>query len=130
MYIFAYDYDGKALALPYSPSNTGTNQIGLTDSTGFRFVQQMRDTAKAGKGGFVKYSEADLMNKGVITKKVSYVTDVDGNYWIGAGVYMSDEKKPAPAIVAKPTAVKSPVDVNATMPAANGTVSNTTAVSA
>ncbi len=141
MYIFAYDYDGKALALPYSPGSDGTIQIGNTDSSGFRYVQAMKDMAKSGKNGFIKYTEADLMNKGVITKKVSYVTDVDGNYWIGAGVYMSDEKKPAVTIVAKPTTVESPVDVNATMPAetsssmdqaitANVTASNATAVTA
>jgi hypothetical protein len=115
MYIFAYDYDGKALALPYNIGSIGTNQIALTDSTGLRYVQQMRDKAKSGKGAFVWYKDADMMNKGIVTKKVSYVTDVDGTYWIGGGVYISDEKKPAAPVVAKPTAV-------------NTTASNATAV--
>ena len=39
MYIFAYDMDGKALALPYDLGAVGKNQIALTDSTGLRYVQ-------------------------------------------------------------------------------------------
>lgn len=135
MYIFAYDYDGKALALPLSPGMVNQNQIGLTDSSGYRYVQAMRDAAKTGKGSFVKYTEADLMNKGIVMKKTSYVLNVDGNYWIGAGVYVSDDKKPA--VIAP---VKPPVEINATkiaevssseVPAgANVTASNATAVPA
>lgn len=113
MYIFAYDYDGKALCLPYNPGMVGLNMIGQTDSTGLRYIQQMRDTAKHGVG-FAKYQEADLMNKGVVSKKVSYVTDVDGSYWIGAGVFESKEKKPVEVVAA----VKDLVT-----PATNATVS-------
>ena len=140
MYIFAYDYNGKALALPYNVGSVGQNLIGMTDSSGFRYVQQMRDQAKLGKGAFVKYSEVNPLSKGVVMKKVSYVTDVDGNYWIGAGVFMSDDKKVAAKVVAKPTTAEKPVDANATMPAAtpssdmpvaaNVTASNSTAVPA
>jgi hypothetical protein len=107
MYIFAYDYDGKVLANPVNPGIVGQNQIGLSDSTGFKYIQQMRDVAR--KGGFVTYQEPNLMKKGAIEQKTSYVIDVDGTYWIGAGVYKSKD-------VAKPAAV----------PAKNETASNLT----
>lgn len=114
MYIFAYDYDGKALCLPYNPGMVGFNQIALSDSTGFRYVQQMRDTAKRGVG-FVRYQESDMMNKGQIAEKVSYVTDVDGTYWIGAGVFVrEEEQKPAAVVEAVTAAVSAAPDANVT----------------
>ena len=118
MYLFAYDYDGKVLALPYNPGMVGLNQISLTDSKGYRYVQQMRDTAKRGVG-FVTYQEADMMNKGIVSEKVSYVTDVDGTYWIGAGVYKSKEVKPAAVIAAVKEIVSTVTDANATVSAEN-----------
>ncbi|MDD1730448.1 MAG: cache domain-containing protein [Methanospirillum sp.] len=96
MYIFAYDLDGKALALPYAQGSVGMNQIALTDSTGLRYVQQMCDLAKHGVG-FVKYQEPNLMKQGTVMNKVSYITNVDGTYWIGAGVYLPKEDKKAAA---------------------------------
>lgn len=136
MYIFAYDINGKALALPYDQGSVGMNQIALTDSTGLRYVQQMCDVAKQG-AGFVKYQEANMMNKGTLMQKVSYITNVDGTYFIGAGVYLpKEEKKPASAVTA--VAGKVAEAVNATLPAntpakeavadaVNKTVSNLTA---
>lgn len=135
MYIFAYDLTGKALALPYNAGAVGMNQIALTDSSGLRYVQQMVDTAKTGVG-FVKYQEANLLNKGAIMEKVSYVTNVDGTYFIGAGVYLSKEAKAAAAPVAE---INATADVNATMPAevpalpaeaGTETATNSTAVTA
>ena len=120
MYIFAYDFDGKALALPYTPGMVGLNQIAQTDSKGLRYVQQMRDTAKQGVG-FVKYQEADMMNKGTVSEKVSYVTNVDGTYWIGAGVYKGKEVKPTPVVTAVKEVVSSVTDANATVSAENVT---------
>lgn len=135
MYIFAYDMDGKALALPYDLGAVGKNQIARTDSTGLRYVQQMVDTAKSGVG-FVKYQEPNLLASGVVMKKVSYVTNVDGTYFIGAGVYMTPEDKKAAAAVPATKAVNATADVNATTPAVlpslpaeavNTTASNSTA---
>ena len=120
MYIFAYDFDGKALALPYNPGMVGLNQIAQTDSKGLRYIQQMRDTAKLGVG-FVKYQEADMMNKGTVSEKVSYVTNVDGTYWIGAGVYKGKEVKPTPVVTAVKEVVSSVTGANATVSAENAT---------
>jgi hypothetical protein len=113
MYIFAYDYEGKVLAQPYYPGTVGQNQLGLSDSTGYRYVQQMRDLARSGFG-FATYQDSDLMDKGAIKDKISYVADVDGTYWIGAGVFVTEEAPVQPIAAATP--VETPVDVNATAP--------------
>jgi hypothetical protein len=90
----------------------------------------MRDTAKKGVG-FVKYQEADMMNKGTISLKTSYVTNVDGTYWIGAGVYQTKETKPVAAAVAAVKDVVATVkDANATVSAANLTADAKTVVEA
>lgn len=127
MFIFAYDYDGKVLANPINPGLIGQNQIMTSDSTGFKYVQQMRDVAK--KGGFVKYQESNLMNKGAIEAKTSYVIDIDGSYWIGAGVYKSKEtpKVAVPAVNVSEsnltnTTSEQPVEVS--IPVENATVSD------
>ena len=134
MYIFAYDYDGKVLANPVNPGIVGQNQIGLSDSTGFKYIQQMRDVAR--KGGFVTYQESNLMNKGIIEQKTSYVIDVDGTYWIGAGVFKSTKEAPAvkaPVTLAAPvkesneTVTTDVKQVEVSVPASNATESNVTA---
>ncbi len=117
MYIFAYDDNGKALALPYDMGSVGKNMISTTDSTGLRYVQQMCDVAKTPGVGFVKYQESNPMNKGEIMNKVSYIANVDGTYFIGAGVYQTEEDMETPS-EAEVTAIKvTESATNATMPA-------------
>ncbi|WP_319539959.1 cache domain-containing protein [uncultured Methanospirillum sp.] len=113
MYIFAYDTDGKALALPYDLGSVGKNMISATDSTGLRYVQQMVDVAKIPGVGFVKYQEINPLKQGTIMNKVSYVASVDGTYFIGAGVYMTKDDKKTPA--------KAEVTANITGSAVNAT---------
>ncbi len=113
MYIFAYDNDGKALALPYDLGSVGKNMISATDSTGLRYIQQMVDVAKIPGVGFVKYQDANPLKQGVIMNKVSYVASVDGTYFIGAGVYMTKDDKKTP-VKAEVTAKVTESAVNAT----------------
>ena len=40
LYIFAYDYTGRNLALPYQPELVGTNRIDAQDPNGVYFIQQ------------------------------------------------------------------------------------------
>jgi hypothetical protein len=48
-YIFAYDYEGRSLALPYQPELIGTNRIDAQDPNGVYFIQQAIDAAKIGE---------------------------------------------------------------------------------
>ena len=113
MFIFAYDTDGKALALPFDLGSVGKNMISATDSTGLRYVQQMVDVAKIPGVGFVKYQDANPLKQGTVMNKVSYIANVDGTYFIGAGVYQAkDDKK---------VASKTNVTANVTSSAVNAT---------
>ena len=49
-YIFAYDYEGQNLALPYQPELIGTNRIDAQDPNGVYFIQQVIDVARMGNG--------------------------------------------------------------------------------
>jgi polar amino acid transport system substrate-binding protein len=46
-YIFAYDYDGRTLALPYQPGLIGTNRIDAKDPNGVDFISQAIDAASS-----------------------------------------------------------------------------------
>ncbi|MGA9099832.1 MAG: cache domain-containing protein [Methanotrichaceae archaeon] len=85
-YIFAYDYDGKNLALPYQPDLIGTNRIGVRDPNGVDFVRQAIDLARMGNG-FHYYIYPDPSRNMTPELKLSYVTNVDGTWFLGAGIY-------------------------------------------
>ncbi len=84
-YIFAYDYNGTVLALPYEPEEIGANRMNLTDRYHIPIVKEMIDAAMHG-GGMVTYfypNPADNMNE---SEKNSVVLPVDDTWWIGAGI--------------------------------------------
>ncbi len=55
---FAYDYEGRTLALPYQPKLVDTNRIDAQDPNGVKFIQQAIDTARMGNG-FIYYIYPD-----------------------------------------------------------------------
>jgi len=85
-YIFAYDYNGTTLALPYQPELLGTNRIAMVDAQGVRFIADMAETARGGSG-FVDYLYSDPAQNFSVQKKTSYVVDVDGTWFLGSGIY-------------------------------------------
>jgi polar amino acid transport system substrate-binding protein len=85
-YIFAYDYNGTTLALPFQPELLGTNRIGMVDAQGVRFIEIMTKTARNGSG-FVDYLYPDPARNFSVEKKTSYVVDVDGTWFLGSGIY-------------------------------------------
>jgi len=85
-YIFAYDYEGLTLALPYQPELVGTTRIDAQDINGVDFVQQAIDTAKMGDG-FLYYVYPDSSRNMTQALKLSYVADVDGTWFLGSGIY-------------------------------------------
>lgn len=89
-YIFAYDYDGQSLALPYQPELLGTNRIDAQDPNGVYFIQQVIDVARMGNGS-VYYIYPDPSRNMTDNLKLSYVVDVDGSWLLGSGMYANSE---------------------------------------
>ena len=84
--IFADDYNGTVLAWPYRPDLVGTNMYNATDSMGTHYIQNILNGARTGNGMVEYYPENPASN--TTRLKISYVTDVDGTWMLGAGRYM------------------------------------------
>ncbi|ADN37458.1 putative cache sensor protein [Methanolacinia petrolearia DSM 11571] len=84
-YIFAYDYEGNTLALPYQPEYIGINRLDLLDTYGVKILGWESSAAKSG-GGFVyvQYFDPDT---GEARLKLCYVSPVDDEWFVGSGIY-------------------------------------------
>ena len=89
-YIFAYDYDGRTLALPYQPELIGTSRTDARDPNGVDFNQQAIDTARRGNG-FFYYVYPDPSRNMTQALKLSYVVKVDDTWFLGSGIYAKGE---------------------------------------
>lgn len=85
-YIFAYDYEGQNLALPYQPDLIGTNRSDAQDPNGVYFVQQAIDVARIGNG-FFYYIYPDASRNMTPALKLSYAANVDDTWFLGSGIY-------------------------------------------
>jgi polar amino acid transport system substrate-binding protein len=85
-YIFAYDFDGNALALPFQPELLGDNRINITDSNGVEYIRDMIALAQSG-GGFIYYIKVDPAENMTQGFKLSYIKKADDTWWLGAGIY-------------------------------------------
>ncbi|OPY53127.1 MAG: Cache domain protein [Methanosaeta sp. PtaU1.Bin112] len=88
-YIFAYDYEGKTLALPYQPELIGKSRIHTLDPNGVDFVSQIIDIARMGNG-FTYYIYPDPSGNMTQRLKLSYVTNVDDTWFLGSGIYAEE----------------------------------------
>ncbi len=91
VYVYALDYQGTALALPFQPAMVGSNFLPLKDASGKLYTEIEIQLAKAG-GGYILYRYPYPAGDQQSTLKISYVRPVDDTYWIGAGVYTSEER--------------------------------------
>ena len=91
VYVYALDYAGNALALPFQPEQVGTNFLNLTDATGKPYTAVEIQLVKGG-GGYLLYRYPRPGNNTVGRLKISYVAPVDDTYWIGAGIYTSEDR--------------------------------------
>ena len=84
-YIFAYDYNGTTLSLPYQPELIGQNRLNFTDDYGINIIRREISTAKR-DGGFVyvQYFNPDTGDAGL---KLCYVAPVDDEWFVGSGIY-------------------------------------------
>jgi polar amino acid transport system substrate-binding protein len=91
LYIYALDYSGNALALPYQPQLVGTSFFDIKDSSGRYYTRTEIILAKDG-GGYLLYQYPDPTENFTVRYKISYVRPVDETYWIGAGIYTREDK--------------------------------------
>jgi signal transduction histidine kinase len=85
-YIFAYDYNGTCLALPHQPEAIGKHRLDIQDPNGVYFHHHATNLARSGNG-FFYYLYPDPSRNMAPTLKLSYVTDVDGKWFFGSGIY-------------------------------------------
>jgi signal transduction histidine kinase len=95
LYIFAEGMDGTALAEPFEPELVGTNMTNWTDGYGVPILKNVIAATRQGKG-LVSYSYWNPAHNNTLEPKLSYVVNVDGTYYVGAGMY-SPGGKPYPA---------------------------------
>ena len=87
-YIFVHDFNGTALALPYLPSEVGTNRLDYQDAGGVYIGRKMRSIALNGSGFFQYVYPNPVTN--TTEPKLSYVMKVDDTWWLGSGIYLQD----------------------------------------
>lgn len=90
-YIYALDYSGTALALPFQPEKVGTDFLPIKDPAGKPYTEIEIQLARAG-GGYLLYQYPDPAANLTPALKISYVRPVDDTYWIGAGIYTSEDR--------------------------------------
>jgi polar amino acid transport system substrate-binding protein len=87
LYVFAYDYNGTVIALPFQKELLGTNRMENMDPDGVQYVRDIGEMARKG-GGFVEYRYPDPSRNFSIERKMSYALDVDGTWYVGSGYYI------------------------------------------
>jgi signal transduction histidine kinase len=90
VYIYALDYSGHALSLPFQPQLVGTSFLNLQDNAGRNYTRTEVELAKSG-GGYHLYQYPNPAENFTVRYKISYVRPVDDQYWIGAGVYTRED---------------------------------------
>ena len=91
-YIFAYDYEGRTLALPYQPELLDTIRIDAEDPNGVDYIRQIMDAAQDGTGNTADIYP-DPSHNMLPELKISYAVNVDGNWLLGSGIYSRSEEK-------------------------------------
>lgn len=89
LYIYAFDYNGTTLSLPYQPQLIGTDLSKLQDPYGVNYTQVEILLAQHG-GGFIFYHYYNPAHNMTLEPKMSYVQKVDDTWWLGAGIYLTD----------------------------------------
>jgi polar amino acid transport system substrate-binding protein len=85
-YIFADDFEGVRLAMPFYPDQVGTNINQYQDPNGVYVIQGFSDTAKRGDG-FVYAIVPDPAENETPELKLVYVTKVNDAWLLGSGLY-------------------------------------------
>jgi hypothetical protein len=90
LYVFAYDFNGTILALPYEPALIGTDRLNVTDSEGTAYIRDAIEAAESG-GGFIRYVYPNPKDDFRPAQKISYVMMVDDSWFLGSGIYADED---------------------------------------
>ena len=82
LYIFAYGYNGTTLAHPINPEAVGKPREGANAV----FVKEMGAAVRSGSG-FYRYVYINPRDNNTLESKMGYGEDVEGDWWLGSGVY-------------------------------------------
>jgi hypothetical protein len=85
VYIFAHDFNGTSLCLPFMPEEVGTDRSNIQNDKGVYINRDMRAIALNGSGYYEYNWDNPLTNQS--EPKVSYVMKVDDTWYLGAGIY-------------------------------------------
>lgn len=88
VYIFAQSFNGTTLVLPYLPNAVGTNRLNNQDPEGRYINREMSCIALHGSG-YYRYTYKNPITN-ITQKKMSYVSKVDDNWWLGAGIFYNN----------------------------------------
>ena len=83
-YIFALDYNGTVLSMPYNPEIVGNNYLNITDIYGTPIYRLAVDIAKSGEG--FAYCAFYNPESGKDELKLCYILPVQDNWLVGLGI--------------------------------------------
>lgn len=96
LYIYAYDFNGTTIAHPVNPEKIGVNRLYEPDAMGHPFIHELRAQALNGSG-FSEYYYINPVHNNSVERKLGYVEKVDGDWWLGSGIYVGPLDSPATA---------------------------------
>jgi signal transduction histidine kinase len=88
IYIFAHDFNGTSLCLPFMPGEVGTDRSNIQNDKGVYINRDMRAIALNGSGFYEYDWQNPLTNQS--EPKVSYVMKVDDTWYLGSGIYKAE----------------------------------------
>jgi len=89
-YVFAFDFDGTARAMAAAPERVGTNMVGLVDSEGNAFVEDLIERARSGDASFYDYQWINPATGDIEPKHSMAIAIPEWDWMIGTGIYLSD----------------------------------------
>jgi len=86
LYMFAYNFKGVNQALGSNPKLVGKNLYKLKDAGGLMLLQELIKIAQTKGEGWLDYKWSHPQTK-KIEPKTSYIKKIDGDFFIGSGIY-------------------------------------------
>lgn len=86
LYIFAYDFNGKLLALGSNPQIVGRNLLKIRDKNGAFIIKDLIKIAQTKGEGWYDYKWSHPQTKKV-RPKTSFIKKINNDMFIGSGIY-------------------------------------------